>query len=146
MITDTLPRPTPEGRCSAPVSRGHVRGARGDEDDVHFAHELLRTSFARFFVFRPQAHVLHGIFGSAEPFQLAMHEADELRAASDPPSDGVAMRTALAPFRVTMMLLMGVADGFVTGVIAPTTPTGLAISVMPLSASRWMTPIRLGHL
>ena len=40
---------------------------------------------------------------------------------------------ALRPFNALMMLFAGVAAGFVDGVIAATTPTGLAISISPRS-------------
>ena len=48
-----------------------------------------------------------------------------------PLGDGATM-TALRPFSALMILLAGVAAGLVEGVMAQTTPTGRAISMMPL--------------
>ena len=48
--------------------------------------------------------------------------------------------TAFLHFRALMTLFRGVAIGFVEGTIAPTTPTGRAISVIPLSSSWLIIP------
>src|SRR6187200_3416631 len=50
------------------------------------------------------------------------------------------MITALRPLSAISALLAGVADGFVDGQTAATTPIGLAYSVMPSSGSSAMTP------
>jgi hypothetical protein len=50
---------------------------------------------------------------------------------------------ALRPFKVIIVLLAGVAAGLVEGVTAATTPTGLAIFVIPFSSSTSMTPTDL---
>ena len=54
---------------------------------------------------------------------------------------GGAMMMALPPFRAIMALLTGVADGLVDGVIAPTTPTGLAYSTRPFAGFSSMIPV-----
>lgn len=54
-----------------------------------------------------------------------------------------AMMTALRPFRAIITLLAGVAAGLMDGVTAPTTPTGLAICVIPFPSSTPMTPTDL---
>ena len=51
--------------------------------------------------------------------------------------------TALRPFNAIITLLAGVAPGLVDGQIAPTTPTGLAISIKPFSSSTLITPTDL---
>jgi len=51
--------------------------------------------------------------------------------------------TALPHFSALMMLLAGVAPGFVDGTTAATTPTGRAISVMPSSGSSLSTPVEI---
>ncbi len=56
-----------------------------------------------------------------------------------------AMITALRPFKAIITLLAGVAAGLVDGVTAPTTPTGLAISVIPFSPSTLITPTDLAE-
>jgi len=48
--------------------------------------------------------------------------------------------TALRPLSALMILLAGVAPGFVDGVIAQTTPTGRAISIKPRTGSSPITP------
>ena len=48
--------------------------------------------------------------------------------------------TALRHLTANMAFDIGVTTGFVTGVSAATTPTGLAILVMPVAGSRLMTP------
>ena len=50
---------------------------------------------------------------------------------------------ALRPFRANMALHMGVTMGLVVGVMAPTTPMGLATSVRPSSGSWRMIPTLL---
>ena len=59
-----------------------------------------------------------------------------------PLGDGATM-TALRPFSALMILLAGVAAGLVLGVMAQTTPTGRAISVMPVAGSSAITPTDL---
>ena len=54
-----------------------------------------------------------------------------------------AMITALPPLSAIIALLAGVADGLVDGHTAATTPTGLAISVIPVAGSSEMTPTDL---
>ena len=61
---------------------------------------------------------------------------------AQPLGEGATM-TALRPFRALMILLAGVAAGLVEGVIAQTTPTGRAISVMPVAGLSEMTPTDL---
>ena len=56
---------------------------------------------------------------------------------------GGAMMMALPPFSAIMALLTGVADGLVEGVMAPTTPTGLAYLTMPFSGISSMMPVDL---
>src|SRR5690606_36898616 len=56
---------------------------------------------------------------------------------------GGAMMMALPPLSAIMALLTGVADGFVDGVIAATTPTGLAYLTMPFSGISSMMPVDL---
>src|SRR2546426_2749612 len=51
--------------------------------------------------------------------------------------------TAFRPLSALMMLLAGVAAGLVDGVIAPTMPTGRAISTNPFSGSSAITPTDL---
>ena len=48
--------------------------------------------------------------------------------------------TALRPLRAIIALFTGVAAGLVEPTMATTTPTGLAISVMPVSGSSRTTP------
>ena len=48
---------------------------------------------------------------------------------------------AFPPFNANMALLMGVTMGLVHGVIAATTPIGLAILVIPVASSRSMIPL-----
>ena len=50
------------------------------------------------------------------------------------------MMTALRPFTAIIALLTGVAPGLVDGVIAQTTPTGLAYFTMPRARSSSMMP------
>ena len=57
-----------------------------------------------------------------------------------------AKMTALRPLRIPVPLLAGVAVGLVTGVRAPTTPTGLAYLVSPRASSRSITPTVLACL
>src|SRR5216110_919873 len=61
----------------------------------------------------------------------------------DAPLGEGATMIAFRPFSALMMLLAGVAAGLVEGVIAPTTPTGRAISTRPFSGSSAMTPTDL---
>ena len=56
---------------------------------------------------------------------------------------GGAMMMALPPFSAIIALLTGVADGLVDGVMAPTTPTGLAYLTMPFSGISSMMPVDL---
>ena len=56
---------------------------------------------------------------------------------------GGAMMMALPPFSAIMALFTGVADGLVEGVMAPTTPTGLAYLIRPFSGISSMTPVDL---
>src|SRR5215217_7999701 len=58
----------------------------------------------------------------------------------DAPLGEGATMTALRPFKAIITLLAGVAAGLVDGVTAPTTPTGLAIDVIPFSSSTLTTP------
>ena len=51
------------------------------------------------------------------------------------------MTIALPPFSAIIALLTGVADGFVEGVTAPTTPTGLAYLTIPFSGISSMMPV-----
>ena len=53
---------------------------------------------------------------------------------------GGAMMMALPPFSAIMALFTGVADGLVEGVMAATTPTGLAYLTRPFSGISSMTP------
>ena len=50
------------------------------------------------------------------------------------------MMMAFRPFRANMALHMGVTDGLVVGVMAATTPTGLAIFTVPAAGFRSMIP------
>ena len=50
------------------------------------------------------------------------------------------MMIAFLPFKAFRVLWVGVATGFVEGVTAATTPTGLAILVIPNSSSSYITP------
>ncbi len=56
-----------------------------------------------------------------------------------PLGDGATM-TALRPFSALRILFAGVAPGFVDGVTAQTTPTGRAISTIPVTSSLLITP------
>src|SRR3954465_12606870 len=56
-----------------------------------------------------------------------------------PLGDGATI-TAFRPFSALMILLAGVAPGLVDGVTAHTTPTGRAISTMPVDGSCEITP------
>ena len=57
-----------------------------------------------------------------------------------------AMITALRPLTAIIALLTGVADGLVDGVIAATTPTGLAHLTRPLALSSSMMPTVLTRI
>ena len=57
----------------------------------------------------------------------------------DPEGEGETI-IAFLPFTALMILLTGVAAGFVAGVTAATTPTGFAISIIPLEASSSIIP------
>ena len=48
---------------------------------------------------------------------------------------------AFFPFKAAIELPRGVTVGFVQGCTAPTTPTGFAISVIPVASSRLMIPM-----
>ena len=50
------------------------------------------------------------------------------------------MMMALRPLSALMILLAGVAAGLVDGVMAATTPTGRAISMIPRSGNSAITP------
>jgi hypothetical protein len=52
----------------------------------------------------------------------------------------------LPPFTAIIALLTGVADGFVAGVIAPTTPIGFAYLTKPLSGISSITPVDLTRI
>src|SRR5512139_1380863 len=56
------------------------------------------------------------------------------------PAGDAAMMTALRPLTAIIALLTGVAPGLVEGVIAHTTPTGLAYLTMPRVLSSSMMP------
>ena len=58
---------------------------------------------------------------------------------ASPPGEG-AMTIALRPFSAIIALFTGVAAGFVEGVTAPTTPTGLAYFTSPSSGRSSMIP------
>ena len=62
------------------------------------------------------------------------------RSAQDTPFGEGAITIALPHFKALMMLLAGVAAGFVEGTIAATTPLARAIVVMPVAASSTITP------
>ena len=56
------------------------------------------------------------------------------------PAGEAAMMMALRPLIANIALLTGVAPGLVEGVIAATTPTGLAYLTMPRAVSSSMMP------
>ena len=86
---------------------------------------------------------LHEVGGQADLLQLGPHAVDGGLAGRPAPSAAGAMMMALPPFSAIMALLTGVADGLVEGVMAPTTPTGLAYCTMPFSGISSMMPGRL---
>ena len=63
--------------------------------------------------------------------EIADYDQEQVEA---PFGDGAKI-TALRPFNAIITLLAGVAPGLVDGQIAPTTPTGLAISIKPYVGS-----------
>ena len=62
------------------------------------------------------------------------------RAVVRQPAGEGAITTALRPLSAIIALLTGVAAGLVEGVIAPTTPTGLAYLTIPRAGSSSITP------
>ena len=62
------------------------------------------------------------------------------KVASNAAGEG-AMTMALPPFTAIMALFTGVADGLVAGVMAATTPTGLAYFTRPRSGISSITPV-----
>ena len=56
-----------------------------------------------------------------------------------PAGDGETI-IAFLPFNALITLFTGVAAGLVDGVIAPTIPTGFAISIIPFSLNSLITP------
>ena len=69
---------------------------------------------------------LHQVLGGSRPWPAPPGPGSTASAVVDQPLGDGAMTTALPPLTAIMALLIGVAAGFVDGVMAATTPTGLA--------------------
>ena len=92
-----------------------------------------------------QSKVWTRFSGAFSFFNSLLIEFNKLLKTLDPAGDGEIIIEFLH-FRALIMLLVGVAAGFVDGVTAPTTPIGFAISIIPLILSSLITPIVLTFL
>ena len=137
-IAATLPAPTPIAGVPLEYAARTLVCEPVATTQVRLPHQLERV-LAR----NRRGQRLHEIARRADAIELGVHERRAAARASMRPSATARRTIALRPLSALMMLFAGVAPGFVDGVIAATTPTGRAISIMPLSGSSAMTPTDL---
>ena len=122
-------------RLAGLVGLAHVDLAAGDDHQVGQLHQP-RGRLAR----DGTRQDLHQVRRQPDLLQLARMPSTVGLVAAHAVGGG-AMMMALPPFSAIIALLTGVADGLVEGVMAPTTPTGLAYLTMPFSGISSMMPV-----
>jgi hypothetical protein len=133
-MTVTLPAPTATAGVPAGLGTAHIVLTARADDLVANLHQALRLVLGA----RRGDH-LHQIGVLSDLGEFRMDEPNSRAQVSTPLGDG-ATTIALPHFSALMMLLAGVAAGFVEGTTAPMTPSGRAISVMPVNGSSLITP------